>query len=352
MAARPCSSGRSGDAVVSRLSPISETHWKSRIFTVEPEPGFRFSFWAWADPVKGKPVALEGDLSAAGMKFAVVVSRWNAVVTDRLLEGALDALLRSGADRSDIEVIRVPGAWEIPAAARAAANTGRVDAIVTLGCLLRGETAHYEAIYNEVARGIGQSQQETGIPHSFGVLTCETLEQALNRAGIKAGNKGFEAAAAAIEMVSLRRKVAAGRSRLTSRHRRKSRELAMQMLFQADVGHQTADQVRATFWKAGDPVEPEVRGFAEDLFRVAQERQEEIDALIASHSTHWRLDRMPAVDRNLLRMAVAELLGFKSTPFPVVINEALEIGRRYCALESSNFLNGVLDSIARDLIPK
>ncbi len=126
----------------------------------------------------------------------------------------------------------------------------------------------------------------------------------------------------------------------------------MQMLFQADVGHQTGDQVRATFWKAGDPVEPEVQGFAEDLFRVAQERQEEIDALIASHSTHWRLDRMPAVDRNLLRMAVAELVGFKSTPFPVVINEALEIGRRYCALESSNFLNGVLDSIARDLIPK
>jgi 6,7-dimethyl-8-ribityllumazine synthase len=199
-----------GAAAVSRLSPISETHWKSRIFTVEPEPGFRFSFWAWTDPAKGKPVALEGDLSAAGMKFAIIVSRWNAVVTDRLLEAALDALLRSGADRSDIQVIRVPGAWEIPAAARTAANTGRVDAIVTLGCLLRGETAHYEAIYNEVARGIGQSQQETGIPHSFGVLTCETLEQALNRAGIKAGNKGFEAATAAIEMVSLRRKVQQG----------------------------------------------------------------------------------------------------------------------------------------------
>jgi 6,7-dimethyl-8-ribityllumazine synthase len=103
--------------------------------------------------------------------------------------------------------VRVPGAWEIPAAARAIAEQKKVDAIVTLGCLLRGETAHYEAIYNEVSRGIGQSQQETGIPHSFGVLTCETLEQALNRAGIKAGNKGFEAACAAIEMVSLKRKL-------------------------------------------------------------------------------------------------------------------------------------------------
>jgi 6,7-dimethyl-8-ribityllumazine synthase len=201
-----------GEEAVARLSPVTETHWKSRLFTVEPEPGFAFSFWAWTDPAKGKPIAVEGDLSAAGMKFGVVVSRWNAVITERLLEGALDALLRCGAKRADIEVVRVPGAWEIPGAARAIASRtgkdgGKVDAILTLGCLLRGETAHYEAIYNEVARGIGQSQQETGIPHSFGVLTCETLEQALNRAGIKAGNKGFEAALAAIEMVSLRRKL-------------------------------------------------------------------------------------------------------------------------------------------------
>ena len=137
---------------------------------------------------------------------------------------------------------------------------------------------------------------------------------------------------------------------MTSRHRRKSRELAMQMLFQADVGRQSPDDVQATFWKAADQVEPKVRGFAEDLFRVAIARQEEIDALISGHSAHWRLDRMPAVDRNLLRMAVAELIGVKSTPFPVVINEALEIGRRYCASESINFLNGILDSIARSVI--
>jgi len=198
-----------GDAAATRLTPITETQWKSQLFTVEPETGFKLSFWAWTDPLKGKPVAVEGDLSAAGMRFAIVVARWNGVITDRLLDGAIDVLLRSGASRADIEVIRVPGAWEIPAAARIVANRSHngVDAIITLGCLLRGETAHYEAIYNEVARGIGQSQQETGIPHSFGVLTCETLEQALNRAGIKAGNKGFEAGVAAIEMVSLRRKL-------------------------------------------------------------------------------------------------------------------------------------------------
>ena len=197
-----------GDAL-QRLGTISETHWKAHIFTVEPEPGFVFAFWAWSDPIKGKPVAVEGDLLAQGMKFAIVVARWNAVITDRLLEGALDALLRSGAARGDIDVVRVPGAWEIPAAARTIAARKNADAIVTLGCLLRGETAHYEAIYNEVARGIGQSQQETGIPHSFGVLTCETLEQALHRAGIKAGNKGFEAAIAAVEMVSLKRSLLA-----------------------------------------------------------------------------------------------------------------------------------------------
>lgn len=197
-----------GASAATPLSEITDTTWKSRIFTVEPEPGFAFTFWAWSDPAAGKPIAVEGDLSAEGMRFAVIVARWNAVITDRLLDGALDALVRSGAKRADIDVVRVPGAWEIPAAARTVAEQHKVDAIVTLGCLLRGETAHYEAIYNEVARGIGQSQQETGIPHGFGVLTCETLEQALNRAGIKAGNKGFEAALAAIEMVSLRRKLA------------------------------------------------------------------------------------------------------------------------------------------------
>lgn len=193
--------------VAERLSGVTETTWKSRMFTVEPAPGHSIAFWEWDDPHKGKPLALEGDLSAHGMRFAIVVSRWNAVITDRLLQGALDGLYRSGAARRDVEIIRVPGAWEIPLAARKAASSGHVHAVITLGVLLRGETAHYEAIYNEVSRGIGQSQQDTGIPHAFGVLTCETLEQALNRAGIKAGNKGFEAAVAAIEMVSLDRKM-------------------------------------------------------------------------------------------------------------------------------------------------
>jgi N utilization substance protein B len=140
---------------------------------------------------------------------------------------------------------------------------------------------------------------------------------------------------------------------MTAGTRRKSRELAMQMLFQADMGKQTPDEVRVTFWKAGDEaVEPEVKGFAEDLFRVATLNLEKIDDLIATNAKNWRIERMPAVDRNLLRMAIGEMIGFKGTPFPIVINEALEIGRRYSAPESINFLNGVLDAVAHSLIGK
>jgi N utilization substance protein B len=130
--------------------------------------------------------------------------------------------------------------------------------------------------------------------------------------------------------------------------RRKSRELAMQMLFQADVGKQNPDEVRKTFWQAREEVEDDTRGFSEDLFRVAKAREEEIDAIIEHHSENWKLSRMAAVDRNVLRMAIAELLGFPGTPAPIVINEALEIARRYSAPESINFLNGVLDAIARE----
>lgn len=134
--------------------------------------------------------------------------------------------------------------------------------------------------------------------------------------------------------------------------RRKSRELAMQMLFQGDLGKQTAEQVGKTFWLAREESDAEVRGFAEDLYRVATMRSEEIDDLIVKHLVKWRIERMPGVDRNVLRLAAAEMLGFKGTPFPIVINEALEIARRYSAPESVGFLNGVLDAMARDLVKR
>jgi len=148
--------------------------------------------------------ALEGNLDAAGKRFALVVARFNSFITERLLLSACDGLLRTGAQEKDIDVVRVPGAFEIPAATRALATTGNYDAIICIGCLLRGDTAHYDVIVNEVTRGIGQSAQDTGVPHAFGVLTCDTLEQAIDRAGLKMGNKGFEAALAAVEMASLK----------------------------------------------------------------------------------------------------------------------------------------------------
>jgi N utilization substance protein B len=134
--------------------------------------------------------------------------------------------------------------------------------------------------------------------------------------------------------------------------RRKSRELTMQMLFQGDLGKQSPAEVQKLFWASVEDVDAETRGFAEDLYRIATTRDEEIDKLIEEHAQNWRLERMPVVDRNLLRSSVAEMLGFPNTPAAIIINETLEIGRRYAAPESIHFLNGVLDAIARDLLKK
>jgi 6,7-dimethyl-8-ribityllumazine synthase len=159
------------------------------------------------------PYGIDGKLDAKGRRFAIVVSRFNAFITERLLHGALDALRRAGAERKTI--VRVPGSFEIPSAARTLAETKKYDAIICLGCLLRGDTAHYDVIVNEVTRGIGQSAQETGVPHAFGVLTCDTLEQAIDRAGLKMGNKGYEAALAAVEMANLKRALSTQHSALS-----------------------------------------------------------------------------------------------------------------------------------------
>lgn len=160
--------------------------------------------------------AVAGKLDGAGFRFAIVVSRFNEFITERLLRSAYDGLLRSGTKEKDVTIVRVPGSFEIPSAARTLAETGKYDAILCLGCLLRGDTAHYDVIVNEVARGIGQSAQETGIPHAFGVLTCETLEQAIDRAGLKMGNKGFEAALSAVEMANLKGAISSQRSALSA----------------------------------------------------------------------------------------------------------------------------------------
>jgi 6,7-dimethyl-8-ribityllumazine synthase len=151
---------------------------------------------------------IRGDWKAKGLRFAVVVSRFNSFITERLLAGALDALECAGAGTKQIEVVRVPGSFEIPLAAKKLGEAGRHDAVICIGCILRGETSHFEYIAAEVARGISLAQMDTGVPMIFCVLTCDSLEQAIDRAGLKSGNKGFEAGLAALEMASLARKLA------------------------------------------------------------------------------------------------------------------------------------------------
>jgi 6,7-dimethyl-8-ribityllumazine synthase len=150
---------------------------------------------------------IEGDLTAAGLKFAVVVSRFNSFVTDRLLSGALDVIRRSGGNDGEVDIVRIPGAWEFPVTVRAIAARKKHDAIICLGAVIRGDTPHFDYVAGEAARGIAQAAADTGLPIVFGVLTTNTLEQAIDRAGGKGGNKGSDAAMTAIEMSNLLRKL-------------------------------------------------------------------------------------------------------------------------------------------------
>jgi len=149
------------------------------------------------------PKIIEGKLDAKGLRVGLLVSRFNSFVSDRLVEGAIDALLRHGGEKDDINVVRVPGAFEIPPTAKQMAESGRYDAIVCLGAVIRGATPHFEYVSAEVSKGVASVSIDSGIPVTFGVLTTDTIEQAIERAGSKAGNKGFDAAVAAVEMANL-----------------------------------------------------------------------------------------------------------------------------------------------------
>jgi len=150
---------------------------------------------------------IDGSLSAAGLRFGIVVSRFNGFITERLLQASVDVLERAGAGSRDIDVVHVPGSFELPLTAKKLASTGEYDALIAIGCIIRGETAHYDYVCSETARGLQLAQMDTGIPILFCVLTCDTLEQAVDRAGLKGGNKGFEAGLGAIEMAQLSRKL-------------------------------------------------------------------------------------------------------------------------------------------------
>jgi 6,7-dimethyl-8-ribityllumazine synthase len=154
------------------------------------------------------PKTYEGRLVAEGLRFGLVASRWNSFITERMIAGALDALTRHGCAEDAIELARVPGTWEIPVIAQKMAASGRFDAVVCIGCLIRGSTPHFEYLAAEVTKGLGQIGLQTGLPVTYGIITVENIEQAIERAGSKAGNKGAEAAVAAIEMANLLRQLA------------------------------------------------------------------------------------------------------------------------------------------------
>jgi 6,7-dimethyl-8-ribityllumazine synthase len=169
---------------------------------------------------KLKPVRIDGSINAAGLRFAIVVSRFNSFITERLLQGAVDALERSGAVSENVDVVHVPGSFELPLTAKKLAESGRCDAIIAIGCILRGETAHYDYVCSETARGLQLAQMDTGVPVMFCVLTCDTLEQAIDRAGLKGGNKGFEAGLGAVEMAHLSRTLRGGSNKPASSAKR------------------------------------------------------------------------------------------------------------------------------------
>lgn len=158
---------------------------------------------------KLQPNEIRGELTAESLRFAIVVSRFNSFITDRLLAAAVDALERAGATSKAVDVVRVPGSFELPLAAKELAQTGKYDALIAIGCILRGQTSHYQYVCSETSRGLQLAQMDSGYPIIFCVLTCDTLEQAIDRAGLKGGNKGFEAGLAALEMAHLSRKLRA-----------------------------------------------------------------------------------------------------------------------------------------------
>ena len=153
------------------------------------------------------PRVIEGQLTSAGLRFAIIVSRFNSFITERLLAGALDALTRTGCDPETVDVVKVPGSWEVPLVAVELAKQHRYDAVICLSAVIRGETPHFDYVAGEAAKGVAQAAAMTGVPVAFGVLTTNTLEQAIDRAGAKGGNKGYDAAMTAVEMANLMRKL-------------------------------------------------------------------------------------------------------------------------------------------------
>ncbi len=228
--------------------------------------------------------------------------------------------------------------------------------------MLRGETAHFDYVASEVARGVQLAQMDTGVPVIFCVLTCDTLEQAIDRAGLKGGNKGREAGLAALEMAQLsrrlrghpgwprqrRRRARGSAASMAQRH--KAREYALQMLFQWEIGRQDPQRIEEGFWRMAR-ADKNVRALANQLFEGTVAGSTELEALVAEHAKNWRLERMAVIDRAILKLAACELRAGK-TPPKVVVNEAVELAKTFSSQEAAAFVNGVLDAVLKSLAKK
>ena len=302
------------------------------------------------------------------MKFALVVAKFNDFVTDRLQAGALEALKSAGVATDDVCVIKVPGAFEIPFAAKEAASRGQFAAVVCLGCLIRGATPHFEYIASACAHGITEAAAATGVPMTFGVLTTNSVEEALERAADGSGQQRLggggcrrrngDAAACAAPAPAGKRHQRMSSPPDTSpsgtRHRTTAPRAAGGRADAVSVGSRAAGYRRSAAdvlerQSPGSDGAPEaVRTFAEQLVRSTIANVEKIDPIIAETAEHWRLSRMAALDRLILRLAIGEFLD-GSTPRNVVINEALELAKTFSGDESAKFVNGILDAVKKKL---
>src|ERR1039458_5542946 len=285
------------------------------------------------------PKVIEGQLTARGLKFAIVVSRFNGFISERLLAGALDALARTGGQPDDIEVVKVPGSWELPVVVRELARQKRHDAIICLGAVIRGDTPHFDYVAGEAGRAslVRRAHlQHTGAGHRPGGR--QERQQGIRRRHGRHRDGQSDAAAAPGELMP---------------SRRRSRQRALQILYLWDARRQPVEEATAayfdTLYSEESRSQPQRDEFVDRLVTGAVGHVEELDRRITQHAEHWRIERMPSVDRNILRLAVYEMT-HSDTPAAVVIDEALELARRYSNEESVQFVNGVLDAVHRDLL--
>lgn len=308
--------------------------------------------------MKSFPDAL--DVNASGMRVAIVAARFNDDVVGPLLDCAVETLRNAGASDRDVVVHRVPGAFELPLAARLLARTGNFDGIVALGAVIRGETPHFDFVCNEAARGINDVSLEFELPVGFGVITALSDEQAMARAGGAVGNKGEEATRAVIEMIALARtlkkmsgspsdKKALDAKRAHVRARSRARRLAMQGLYQWQLTEQPVQDIMAQ-QKLGNEyptVDPEHYRL---LIRTATKERERLDELL-SPALNIPEDQLDPIERAVMWCAIIEFEQCMDVPYRVVINEAVEVAKRFGGTDGHRFVNGVLDRLATQLRP-